>query len=691
MPSGTRSPAAGWWSCSGDQVSHDVLDDALTRLQGLALVRGDEMLHIPSAVLNALGPYPAGLAGAGGLTAVQVRNALAGRSPAEMSIIDQLARQVPRGTVQPGSRLAGTVKDLVAAEVVRHIDATTVELPREIALAVRGGRPIGDVHPFPPESAIQETDVATVDGTGAGQAVAAVLRWRRWIEQLGRAPTPVLRSGGMGIRELRKLARLLGVEDATAALDVELLVAAGAVAATAESRSGVLHAWMPTATADLLLDQDEESTWAQVAETWLDLRRAPWRAGGKDANDRMQNALSPELSWLRGPADRRFVLRALADLPPGSGLRPAELAALLAWRSPLRPAEQLEALISSTLAEATTLGVVAFDALTGAGRELLDGQPSKAAAALSRALPERVDRVMIQADLTAVAPGRLTRSLAARMAQVADVESAGSATVYRITQQTIRRALDTGATAAELHELFATHSLTGVPQALDYLVDDVARRHGRLRVGTASAYLRSDDPAVIDQAIAEAAAVAVPLRRLAPTVAVSTAKLDDLMEQLRAVGLVPAAEDAAGLIVDLQVRPRRAKGPMVHTHQHWREPPQPSDEQIASVVARVRAADRAGVGSRTDQQTHNAVRLLRDAANSRSAVWIGYVDAEGTLSHRQIEPVAISGGAVVAYDRLRTAMRTFMLHRITDVRPADELDDAGERWVDVPPPPWEEP
>ncbi len=696
---GAERHAAPWAdlvALLGEDVPADALDAALARLRGLALVRGDRALQIPSAALNALGPYPAGLAAAGRMSPDDARTALDELSPAQMSIVDQLARGTPRGTVQPGSRVGRTVAELVAAGVVRQVDATTVELPREVALALRGGRPLGEVHPYPPDSPATHTDVGTVDGTGAGQATASVLRWRRWIEQLGRAPVPVLRSGGMGIRELRKVARLLDVEDSVAALDVELLVALGAVAG-ADLRSAAGQAWTPTSTADALLDQDEEAVWTQFAECWLDLRRAPWRAGIKDGNDKIQNALSPELSWLRGPVDRRFVLRALDELPPGSGLRPDDLSARLAWRSPLRPAEQREALIRSTVAEATALGVVAFDALTGAARPLLAGDTREAAAALSRALPARVEQLMIQADLTVIAPGRLTRSLAARMGQVADVESSGSATVYRVTPQTIRRALDAGATAAELRELFAKHSVTGVPQALEYLVDDVGRRHGRLRVGQAAAYLRSDDPALIDQAIAEAAAVAVPLRRLAPTVAVSVAGLDELMDQLRAVGLAPSAEDAAGVVVDLRPDPRRARPPGGGAHQHWREPPQPSDEQLGTVVDRMRAADRAGVGTRDEQQTHQAVALLRDAANSRSAVWIGYVDAEGTLSHRLIEPVAISGGAVVAYDRLRTAMRTFTLHRITAVRPADEPDTGGsvEDAEDVEDtdglPPWEGP
>ena len=45
-------------------------------------------------------------------------------------------------------------------------------------------------------------------------------------------------------------------------------------------------------------------------------------------------------------------------------------------------------------------------------------------------------------------------------------------------------------------------SRTPVPQPLTYLIDDVARRHGLLRVGAAGTYLRCDDPAVLDELMA---------------------------------------------------------------------------------------------------------------------------------------------------------------------------------------------
>jgi len=224
--------------------------------------------------------------------------------------------------------------------------------------------------------------------------------------------------------------------------------------------------------------------------------------------------------------------------------------------------------------------------------------------------------------------------------------------------------------------------VTGVPQALQYLIDDVGRRYGVLRLGKASTYLRSDDPALIDQAVAEASSLGIALRKLAPTVAVSTVAMPELMTQLRTGGLVPAAEDASGTVVDLRPRPHRTKQAAVR-YQHWREPPLPTQEQLDSLVTRMRSADRTGVlyAHGDAQPSGDTLAVLREAVDQRRPLWIGYVDAEGGTTHRMIEPVAMSSGAVVAYDRLRGAVRTFVLHRITGVRPVTDNEDGDQHGI----------
>src|SRR5580693_6209166 len=178
--------------------------------------------------------------------------------------------------------------------------------------------------------------------------------------------------------------------------------------------------------------------------------------------------------------------------------------------------------VGDLLAEGHAFGLVGRGAISTPGRALLDEaiDPATVVEAMTRALPRPIDHFLVQADLTVVAPGPLERDLAEQLAAVATVESAGAAIVYRISEQSIRHALDIGKTRDWMHALFARHSKTPVPQGLTYLIDDVARRHGQLRIGMAASFVRCEDPALLAQAVASSEGQALSLRTLAPTVAI---------------------------------------------------------------------------------------------------------------------------------------------------------------------------
>ena len=130
-----------------------------------------------------------------------------------------------------------------------------------------------------------------------------------------------------------------------------------------------------------------------------------------------------------------MVLAELAALPPGhvvaTGTGPASVVARLSWLRPRRPPSRAEQVAA------------ALDRVGPPGRH----RPRRARVVRPRAgspgttrrpllaalLPAEVDQVLIQADLTAVAPGPLTRERARDLHLVADVESRGQATVYRFT------------------------------------------------------------------------------------------------------------------------------------------------------------------------------------------------------------------------------------------------------------------
>ena len=98
-----------------------------------------------------------------------------------------------------------------------------------------------------------------------------------------------------------------------------------------------------------------------------------------------------------------------------------------------------------------------------------------------------------------------------------------------------------------------------MPQALDYLVDDVARQHGRLRVGSIESYVRSDDHGLLSQVLNDRRAASAELRRLAPGVLVSGLGADEVLTVLRDAGYAPAGENPGGAVLTRPpARPRAA-------------------------------------------------------------------------------------------------------------------------------------
>ncbi|MDT0350810.1 helicase-associated domain-containing protein [Pseudonocardia charpentierae] len=660
----------------GPDLPRAALDVALATLRARALIWdcGGGVALVP-AVRDVVSRFPGGLGrpAAGVAASSDLPHLLAAVDPDERRVLETLAVGPPVGRSRGGADPASPVSRLLTRGLLVRVDADTVELPRQVGLALRGDRPLGGLTLDPSDLATTDRGVDTVDGTAAGAALRALRQAEQLVAFWGTSPPPALRSGGLGVRELRRVAREVDADETTAALLAEIVVAADLVGES----DGVAPEWVPTTGADVWAAGGPEQKWAVLARAWLDLPRVPGLIGARDDAGRPIAALSDGPRRPTAPRDRRRVLAGLAELPAGTAVGgPDALAGLLAWRAPRQGGRLRDEVVRWTLTEATVLGVVALDALSTPGRTLL-ADPARAAAALRVALPDPVDHVLLQADLTAVAPGPLEPELERELDLVGEVESAGGATVYRFTETTVRRALDAGRTAAELHDLFATRSATPVPQGLTYLVDDVARRHGRLRGGAAASFLRSDDEVLIAEVLAAPAAGSLELRRIAPTVAVSPLPLAELMDGLREAGFTPTAEDQGGAVLDLtdrgrRISPRRRSGPPRAV--------EPDPEQLRGLVSRMRAGD-ALAGLRRSTEGGRAwsrgpggatVETLRAAARERRSVWIGFVDGHGVAGEQVLEPTSVGGGVVEGRDTVDGGLRRVPLHRITSIALVEE-------------------
>jgi hypothetical protein len=248
--------------------------------------------------------------------------------------------------------------------------------------------------------------------------------------------------------------------------------------------------------------------------------------------------------------------------------------------------------------------------------------------------------------------------------------------VYRFTDQSVRRALDAGRTGEELTAFVRTRSRTPIPQALQYMIADAARRHGVLRAGAAASYLRCDDTALLIRVLADRHVDGLSLQLIAPTVVVCDAPPARVLEVLRSAGYSPAAEGAGGALITLGADPPRAPA----------RPPARSvasrgatntDAQLGELVRRMRAgdavthasnrvppalADVPGVTSATTME------LLRRAVREDQLILLGIAETDGTTSAHEVHPISLAAGLVRGYERGNHRLVAFPVHRITAVR-----------------------
>jgi hypothetical protein len=661
-----------------------VVVQALEDLRERALVWGDPQVRVSAEAAAGLPWYPGQVILEDPTrTAEQITALLADLDDPQRDLLERLLEGSPVGRTRdaaPGTPADRPVQRLLAAGLLRQVDDETVILPRQVGQVMRGEEP-GPVHLAAPEPTVAANSIKDVDAVAAGAVIDVMRDIDVLLETLGSTPIPELRSGGLGVRDMKRLTKLTGIAEPRLGLILEVSAASGLIASGMpdpdpdDGGSGPF--WAPTIAADRFAELPLAERWHMIAGTWLTLPARPSLIGHRGPDNKPYAALSDALYSTAAPLDRRLLLTVLAGMPAGAGVDAASASRSMIWRRPRWATRLQPEPVGQLLEEAHALGIIGRGALTSPSRVLIDHSrehtDEAAIAAMTKILPPPIDHFLVQADLTVVVPGPLERDLADELASVATVESAGAAMVYRVSEQTIRRALDSGRSASALHAFFAKHSRTPVPQGLTYLIDDVARRHGQLRVGMASSFIRCEDPSLLTQALALPGAAQLELRLVAPTVAVSQAAISEVLAVLRNAGLAPAAEDASGAIVDLRVR-----GARVPTPQHRRFfrplPSAPNRDTLAAVVAVLRKVVALPVpgsgGERVDP--HRAMALLQQAAHRQASVVIGYIDAAGVATQRVVSPISVRGGQLMAFDPASGRVRDFAIHRVTTVISAED-------------------
>jgi hypothetical protein len=643
------------------------VDRAVRDLRARALVWGDDdRLHLVRPVREVFEPYPGGLAppSARPLSPDQIDQAVVECSAEARAVLERLLWS-PTGAVRKADRVVSAaaarspVEELLARELLRPLDSDTVLLPREVSWQLRDRRFTPEpVSSEPPQVTGRRRGAILIDRAAAGAAFGLLHDLELVVQRMEEEPHRLLRTGGLGTRELALVARGLGADLAHTTFLVECASAAGLLA------PGPGLALLPTSEYDRWVTLDAPTRWKLATRAWLRADRLFSRAAERGAH-----ALGPEAE-MAGIADlRATVLDLAAQAGAGTVVDLDQLAAAVAWHRPRLLDGSLDAvaLINATWREGAWLGLVALDAVSSFAQ--LPARPDQAVPAeLASLFPAPVEQIIIQNDLTAVAAGPLAYAVAQNLRRLADQESRGAAGVFRFSPTSLRRAYDHGWSAGDVHEWLARHSVTPVPQPLHYLVDDVARRHGGVRIGPALSYVRLEDETQAAALLARPDAADAGLRAIAPTVLVAAVEEEELLALLREAGHAPVVEDAYGQVRTQPAGPRMARPPVGRATE-----PATAAELAATLLATERAHP---VRQRPEPSpsTDAAVHALRSATQEARPVRVQYVTADGQPAERELAPLDLGAGTVRAVDRDTAQVVTIPLARISSVFPVTLRD-----------------
>ena len=698
--------------------------EALGHLRRLALVVEGRPL---AALEAAFGPHPFGLGpwAAEPVSAEQLpptleelsENSASGAgggkpviTAASVEMLQTLTWGPPAGTLRAGGTAPGAAPLIERGWLERSSDAhgrTRFILPRQVALALRGGRLTREPLTAPEAGDLETVGADVVASEASFHAEEAVRLVAALLEEWGREGGTIRRTGGVSARTLARTADALDLEADAAARIIEIAAGAGLLGLDDDGAT-----WVPSSQAAGWLTDSLPQRWAPLALAWSGSARTPWLTGTRDDDGTLRAVLSPDLEAGWAARLRARVLALLGDLPPGTSATPAFVRAALTWQSPRRTIPG--GAISAVLAEAETLGITGGGALTEAGRILarrvaasldeqdtgLSGGPggrgganraeetggaahaeplsddetlAALEAALAADLPAAVETILVQSDLTAIVPGRPAPELAALLERTSVVESRGGALTVRFTPESVRGALDVGYRAEEITQEISRYSPTPLPDSLSVLVQDTARHHGAVRVRAVSALLRVGDEATAAGLLAEPRLRDLGLDEVAPGILVATASAGQVLRELRATGLAPVTEDESGHLVvgpATAQQARRAPEPTRPGSEHSVRRRRPGRRELTTLVGRLRvgqeALQAAGETAVATDPVH-ALAVLRQAQSSRSRLRLRLAGPDGAVQERQVRVMAVEAGRVRLRDVVRETELTAAVHRIISV------------------------
>jgi hypothetical protein len=270
-------------------------------------------------------------------------------------------------------------------------------------------------------------------------------------------------------------------------------------------------------------------------------------------------------------------------------------------------------------------------------------------------LPANQNRIIVQADLSIIAPGPLPTGLEIQLRRFVNTEQIGVASTYRLSALSLSHGLETGMDENQIRELLAEMSGTKLPQPVDYLIREAANRFKKLTVSagidSARSVIRSSDVVQLASIMNDSRLKPFAIHALPNGDLVSRFEPEVVYFGLREIGLPAVRIDASGEVISPHQVNAQADGVS-------------ATKSVREDIARLREQD-AKVGDSPDGD--DLTRQIELAIKNKGKVLVTVKSAAGDEIDFALEPIGIANGRLRAKDRKADIERTLPVANIIRV------------------------
>ncbi|CAB4554096.1 unannotated protein [freshwater metagenome] len=413
--------------------------------------------------------------------------------------------------------------------------------------------------------------------------------------------------GSMGLPDVKRLSSHLGKSKEYVKAILELAKVSGVVAISDKR-------FHPTDLADSWIGADPKTRWQLLVNAWLAIVGA---SGAKELA--LQHSQDPSKSLNELVGSSFPLVNASAQSRIG--------------RIP-------------ELADAIGLSVTGFAASWLPN--VLAGKVVAATKSLEQRLPAQQERIIVQADLSIIAPGPLSSSIEIELRKFTDTENIGLATGYRISPLSLSCGLEEGLTEKQIRALLEKLSGSPLPQPVDYLISETATRFGRLKIkaGESGSVLTSTDELLATQILMDSKLKAYGLRKSENAI-VSSLEPESLYHALRDNGYLAIRVDQNDKVIAPSAIHKNSSHAAMFQDQLTRLRKQ--DLEIA------------------DQAPESDVDRKIQLALASKSILLVEINANGKVMNFVLEPIGLANGRLRARDRKADIERTLPVSAITSI------------------------